>query len=79
MPGRARRFGGEQYEYVFLGQAHRGIPDVEILDKLLRPGIILLTGDCVLHARALERGCRSYTLNDCGQLTTETVVTRPAD
>mgnify|MGYP001826037919 CR=1 FL=1 len=31
-------------------------PDVEILDKLLQPGDILLTGDCVLHMQALE--CR---------------------
>ena len=62
-------FGGEHCEYVFLAETHRGIPDVEILDKLLRPGVILLTGDCVLHMRALERGCRSYTLNEHGQLT----------
>ena len=61
--------GGEQCEYVFLAETHRGIPDVEILDKLLGPGVVLLTGDCVLHMRALERGCRSYTLNEHGQLT----------
>jgi hypothetical protein len=42
---------------------------VEILDKLLRPDAVLLTGDCVLHMRALERGYRSYTLNNHGQLT----------
>jgi len=64
-----RARGGEQCEYVFLAETHRGIPDVEILDKLLRPGAVLLTGDCVLHMRALERGCRSYTLNEHGQLT----------
>ena len=61
--------GGEQCEYVFLAETHRGIPDVEILDKLLGAGTVLLTGDCVLHMRALERGCRSYTLNEHGQLT----------
>ena len=61
--------GDGQYEYVFLSQSHRGIPDVEILDKLLQPGVILLTGDCVLHMRALEAGCRSYTFNEQGQLT----------
>ena len=62
-------FGDEQCEYVFLAKMHRGIPDVEILDKLLRPGTVLLTGDCVLHMRALARGCRSYTRNEQGQLT----------
>ena len=62
--------GDRQYKYVFLSQSHRGIPDVEILDKLLQPGVILLTGDCVLHMRALEAGCRSYTwYNEQGQLT----------
>ena len=61
--------GDGKYEYVFLSESHRGIPDVEILDKLLQPGVILLTGDCVLHMRALEAGCRSYTFNEQGQLT----------
>lgn len=64
-----RAFDGEQWEYIFLATTHRGIPDVEILDKLLRPGVLLLTGDCVLHMRALERGVRSYTLTEQGQLT----------
>ena len=62
-------FGGQQYEYLFLAEKHRGIPDVEILDKLLPADAVLLTGDCVLHMRALEQGCRSYTLNEQGQLT----------
>lgn len=61
--------GGDQCEYLFLSKDHRGIPDVEILDKLLPAGTILLTGDCALHMRALEQGCRSYTLNEQGQLT----------
>ena len=29
-----------------------GIPDVEVLDKLLRPEMILLTGDRTLHMPA---------------------------
>ncbi len=62
-------FGGEHREYVFLAEEHRGIPDVEIVDKLLRPDAVLLTGDCVLHMQALERDHRSYTLNEHGQLT----------
>jgi len=61
--------GDGEYEYVFLSETHRGILDVEILDKLLKPGVILLTDDCVLHMRALEAGCRSYTLDEQGHLT----------
>ena len=61
--------GSRKYHFVFLKEAHRGIPDVEILDKLLHPDTILLTGDRVLHMRVIERGFRSYTLNEQGQLT----------
>jgi len=64
-----RAFGGDQNEYVFLSEAHVGIPDVEILDKLLGPGAVLLTNDCVLHMRAIKQGRRSYALNKHGQLT----------
>ncbi|MDA1052495.1 MAG: hypothetical protein O3C40_18720 [Planctomycetota bacterium] len=49
--------------YVFLSESHPGIPDVEILDKLLHPGTVLLTGDCVLHERAIQQGIRSHTLS----------------
>jgi hypothetical protein len=61
--------GERELEFLLLAERHRGIPDVEILDKLLDPSKILLTGDRVLHMRALERGFRSYTLNEHGQLT----------
>ena len=64
-----KRFGGQPWECVFLSQAHRGIPDVEILDKLLTADAVLLTGDRVLHALALARGHRSYTLDAEGKLT----------
>ena len=64
-----RVLGGQPWEYVFLSEAHPGIPDVEILDKLLRPSTVLLTGDCVLHERAIRQGIRSYTLDQQGQLT----------
>lgn len=64
-----RALGERDWDFLFLGQTHPGIPDTEILDKLLGPDAILLTGDCVLHMRALERGIRSYTLNEQGQLT----------
>ena len=64
-----RVLGGQPWEYVFLSEAHPGIPDVEILDKLLLPSTVLLTGDCVLHERAIQQGIRSYTLDQQGQLT----------
>ena len=60
---------GHKCRYVLLREVHRGIPDIEILDKLLHQGTILLTGDRVLHRQAIERGFRSYTLNEHGQLT----------
>jgi hypothetical protein len=62
-------FAGGEMEPLFLKDAHPGIPDVEILDKLLGPETILVTGDRVLHMRALERRVRSYTVNEHGQLT----------
>ena len=64
-----RVLGDQPWDYVFLGEAHPGIPDVEILDKLLQPSTVLLTGDCVLHERAIQQGIRSYTLDQQGQLT----------
>jgi hypothetical protein len=64
-----RILGQRPVEYVFLAEAHPGIPDVEILDKLLGPDSILLTQDRVLHMRALEGGFRSYAPNEHGQLT----------
>jgi len=64
-----RVLGCQPWDYVFLSVAHPGIPDVEILDKLLQPGTVLLTGDCVLHERAIQQGIRSYTLDQQGQLT----------
>jgi hypothetical protein len=54
-------------EYLFLTEVHVGIPDVEILDKLLQEDDTLLTGDCVLHMRALARGCRSFTVDERNQ------------
>ena len=64
-----RILGGQPWDYVFLSEVHPGIPDVEILDKLLQPNTVLLTGDCVLHERAIQQGIRSYTLDQQGQLT----------
>jgi len=60
--------GNRPAEYVFLEKAHKGIPDVEILDKLLAANDILLTVDRVLHNRACAQGAVSFTLNAQGQL-----------
>jgi hypothetical protein len=62
---------GEDCDYLFISQLHRSIPDVEILDKLLQTDTVLLTADRVLHMRAIERGFRSYTLDEGGSLTGE--------
>ena len=61
--------GNRAAEFLFLAETHRGIPDVEILDKLLGPGVVLLTNDCVLHNRACASKRRSFTLNEQQQLT----------
>jgi len=60
--------GNRPAEYVFLEKAHKGIPDVEILDKLFTKSDILLTVDRVLHNRACAQGVASFTLNAQGQL-----------
>jgi hypothetical protein len=52
--------GAAKAEFVFLAVEHPGIPDAEILDKLLDPHSVLLTGDRVLHNLALGRGFRSF-------------------
>ncbi len=56
-------------EVIFIADAYPGIPDVEILDKLLTQDTVLLTHDRVLHNRALSQGLRSCTRNAQGQLT----------
>ncbi len=61
--------GTRPAEFLFLAETHPGIPDVEILDKLLGPGVVLLTDDCVLHNRACASKRRSFTLNEQQQLT----------
>src|SRR5215472_4165158 len=45
--------------FVFLAIEHPGIPDIEILDKLLDARSVLLTQDKVLHNLAIGRGFRS--------------------
>ena len=50
------RLGERPVKFVFLATEHPGIPDIEILDKLLDVRSALLTQDRVLHNLALGRG-----------------------
>jgi hypothetical protein len=43
------RLGERTVKFVFLATEHPGIPDIEILDKLLDVRTALLTQDRVLH------------------------------
>ena len=50
LPGQLRsRLGDQPIKFVFLATEHPGIPDIEILDKLLDARTALLTQDRVLH------------------------------
>jgi hypothetical protein len=54
LPGQLRsRLGEQPIKFVFLATEHPGIPDIEILDKLLDAGTALLTQDRVLHNLAI--------------------------
>ena len=55
-----QRFGEQPVKFVFLATKHPGIPDIEILDKLLDVHSALLTQDRVLHNLAIGRGLRSF-------------------
>ena len=54
------RLGARPVNVMFLAAEHPGIPDVEILDKLLDGRSVLLTQDRVLHNLAIGRGFRSF-------------------
>jgi len=58
----------QQVELVRLAESHRGIPDAELLRRLLGPDTILLTTDRVLHNQVCDLGFRSYTLDEQGNL-----------
>ncbi len=64
-----RYFSDDSAEYCFIAQDHPGIPDVEILDKLLNENTILITHDCVLHNRACRLNYNSLTLSKRGKIT----------
>jgi hypothetical protein len=63
------RLGGRPVEFVFLAARHPGIPDVEILDKVLDGRTALLTRDRALHNLTIDRGFRSFAQSPSGGLT----------
>ena len=54
------RLGEQTVKFVFLATEHPGIPDIEILDKLLDVRSALLTQDRVLHNLVIGRGFQSF-------------------
>ena len=67
-----------QIEWTYLSESHRGVPDVEILGKLLGPGSVLLTRDRILHNQAIRMGARSYFLDEHGQFRSRALPGVPA-
>jgi len=61
--------GTRTASFLFLSKAHPGIPDVEIIDKLLPKYRTILTQDRVLHNRAIAEGFKSFILDKHGNLT----------
>ncbi|HWX37133.1 MAG TPA: hypothetical protein VNZ53_58180 [Steroidobacteraceae bacterium] len=55
-----QRLDERPVKFVFLATEYPGIPDIEILDKLLDARSALLTQDRVLHNLAISRGFRSF-------------------
>jgi hypothetical protein len=64
-----RRLGEGPIEFLYLASEHPGIPDIEILDKILDGRSALLTQDRVLHNLALRRGFRSFVYTSESGLT----------
>ena len=69
LPQLAERLGSRPVEVVILAAQHPGIPDIEILDKLLDGRTALLTRDRALHNLAIARGFRSFAQTADGGLT----------
>jgi hypothetical protein len=63
------RLCGHPAELMFLAAQHPGIPDVEILNKLLDGRTALLTHDRALHNVAIDRGFLSFVQSQDGNLT----------
>jgi hypothetical protein len=63
-----QQLGSHPIEVVHLAARHPGIPDIELLDKLLDGRTALLTQDRVLHNVAISRGLRSFVHDSAGNL-----------
>lgn len=61
--------GTRTVNFLFLSKAHPGIPDIEIIDKLLPKYQNILTQDRVLHNRVIAEGFKSFILDKNGSLT----------
>jgi len=72
------RLGEQQVAFVFLASEHPGIPDIEILDKMLDARSVLLTQDRVLHNLAIGRGFRSMIKTSGSGLTDRRLAHVPA-
>jgi hypothetical protein len=70
------RLGERTVKFVFLATEHPGIPDIEILDKLLDVRSALLTQDRVLHNLAVGRGFQSFVHTPEFGLTDRRLVTK---
>jgi len=70
------RLGERTVKFVFLATEHPGIPDIEILDKLLDVRSALLTQDRVLHNLVIGRGFQSFVHTPESGLTDRRLVRR---
>jgi len=73
-----QRLGERPIQFVFLTTEHPGIPDIEILDKLLDVRSALLTQDRVLHNLAIGRGFQSFVHTPESGLTDRRLAHAPA-
>jgi hypothetical protein len=67
------QIGNEPIEIVHLAARHPGIPDIELLNKVLDGRTALLTRDRVLHNVAIGRGLRSFIASPTGSLSDQKV------
>src|SRR5208283_4511615 len=66
-----QRLGERPVRFVFLASEHPGIPDIEILDKLMDARSALLTQDRVLHNLTYQRRTKTFLspVAPCGTAT----------
>jgi hypothetical protein len=73
-----QQIGNQPIEIVHVAARHPGIPDIELLNKLLDERTALLTRDRVLHNLAIGRGLRSFIPGPTGSLSDRKVPGVPA-